>query len=63
MNFEKKVLNVHPDAKPYAGMMGWGIVGTHGRILAVARFGELSAAWRHAWHSIQAQENGKKVQL
>lgn len=60
MNFEKKVRNIYPEAKPYMGVIGWGICST-GIILAAPRFPTVSAAWRHAWHCVSAEENSKAV--
>lgn len=58
MNFEKKVKNIHPEAEPWMGIMGWGIR-IPKTILAIARFRSSSLAWQHAWHVVSAEENRK----
>jgi hypothetical protein len=60
MDFEKKVKALYPGAEPFMSVLGWGIKAP-GYILAIGRFTSASAAWRHAWHCAQAEDNKRST--
>lgn len=58
MNYEKKVKNLYPDARAFAGFCGWAIVSGN-VILSVSRFRTLDEAWRNAWYTASMEANKK----